>query len=91
MDSILTDKVNECMICGRPREAWHHVFGGPNRNLSERFGLKIPLCHAHHNMSNYSVHFDRELDISAKRMAQRTFEEKYSHQYFMQVFGKNYL
>lgn len=91
MDSILTNEVNKCMICGKPREAWHHVFGGPNRNASEKYGLKIPLCNQHHNMSDYSVHFNKELNLEAKRIAQEAFEMKYSHSEFMKVFGKNYI
>ena len=89
--SILTKDMSRCVICGRPKEAVHHVFGGPNRKNSEKYGLKIPLCNSCHNMSPESIHFNRELDLTIKRKAQKIFESKYSHELFMEVFGKNYL
>ena len=80
-----------CIICGRPKECIHHVFYGKNRRNSEKYGMKVPLCNFHHNFSAQSVHFDHELDIAVKQMAQKVFEAKYSHEKFMEVFGKNYM
>lgn len=88
--SIVVKDFTKCLFCGRPMEAKHHVFGGSNRRNSERFGLTVPLCNEHHNMSNHSVHMDRDMDIKVKAMAQIAFENKYGHEKFMQVFGKNF-
>ena len=44
-----------------------------------------------HNMADYGVHFNKELDTWLKLEAQAAFEAKYGHQKFMDVFGKNYL
>ncbi len=89
--SILIRDMSRCLVCGRPREAVHHVFGGPNRKNSEKYGLKIPLCNAHHNMSPEGIHNDKDFDLTIKRNAQKIFERKYSHEKFMGIFGKNYL
>jgi hypothetical protein len=43
-------------------------------------------------MSNDGVHFNRELDLKFKRMAQEYFEEHYgTRAEFIIEFGKNYL
>ena len=36
----------------------HHIFPAARRGLSERLGLKVWLCHAHHNEPPLGVHFD---------------------------------
>lgn len=88
--SIICDE-GFCIVCKKPREAMHHVFGGPNRKNSEHYGLKVPLCNEHHNMSDWSVHLNREMDLEIKKLAQIAFEDRYTHEKFMEVFGKNYL
>ena len=53
----------ECYICRR----WyavkttrgleeHHILNGPLRSFSERHGLKVWLCHQHHNEPGLSAH-----------------------------------
>ena len=42
-------------------------------------------------MSDDGVHNNPKFNLSLKRYAQRRFEEKYSHEEFMKIFGKNYL
>ena len=88
--SLVTKNMHECIFCGRPREAIHHAFGGCNRQNSTKYHLLVPLCNEHHNMSKHSVHFDRDMDIKVKAMAQIAFENKYGHEKFMEVFGKNF-
>ena len=36
----------------------HHIFPAARGGLSERLGLKVWLCHAHHNEPPLGVHFD---------------------------------
>jgi hypothetical protein len=81
-----------CYVCGTNQNIHcHHVFGGRNRKISEKYKMKVYLCAAHHNMSDYGVHFNPELDMRLKQMAQIKFEELYSRKEFIQLFGKNYL
>jgi len=53
--------------------------------------MKVWLCGRHHNLSNEGVHFNHDLDLSIKRMAQRKFEETYQDLDFIKIFGKNFL
>ena len=90
MKSIL-QTTKKCWVCGSPYVEEHHViYGTAKRKLSEKFGLKIYLCHEHHT-GNKGVHFNKALDTQLKMFAQKKFEEKYSHEKFMEVFKKNYL
>ncbi len=81
-----------CYLCGRcgPTEE-HHIFGGPNRKLSERYGLKVYLCSSCHRTGKQSVHRDRDIMLSLKQAGQTAFEKTYTRQDFMGLFGKNYL
>jgi len=90
--SILQDE-KECFICKKPYGLHkHHVFGGANRKLSEKYGLWLWLCPYHHNMSDKGVHHDRELDLELKRYAQQRFEyERGTREDFIRIFGKNWL
>lgn len=70
----------------------HEVFFGYNRQKSIEDGLVIFLRPEQHNMSNRGIHFDREYDLMAKRVAQRTWEAvNGSRTDFIDRYGKNYL
>ena len=90
MESIMqTEK--RCFYCGRTTNLeCHHVFGGPNRQLSEQYGLKIWLCHEHHNEPPYGIHFNKTFRMVVQRMAQEDFERTYPRESFKRIFGKNY-
>lgn len=91
MKSILQN-YNECWVCGNPHTEEHHVFfGNPGRALSTKYGLTVRLCAAHHRNSKVGVHFNKALDNELKQWGQEVFENQYSHEEFMRVFGKNYL
>lgn len=91
MESIIQIH-KECFMCHRTGDLHsHHIFGGPNRKWSEKYGLKIWLCPEHHNMSDNGVHFNKALDLQIKQIAQREFEDTYTREDFMRIFGKNYL
>ncbi len=59
------DLTCECWLCGRngcgdPLDA-HHIFGGANRKLSDRYGLVVPLCHKRcHESGPDAVHRNAE-------------------------------
>lgn len=70
----------------------HHIFGGdPNRSHSEEYGLKVYLCVEHHQTGKLAVHRCKETQDLLHKIGQRAFEERYSRQQFIEVFGKNYL
>lgn len=73
----------ECYICRR----WyavkttrgleeHHVLNGPLRSFSERHGLKVWLCHQHHNEPGMSPHYNATCAQTLKAVAQAKYEEK---------------
>ena len=93
MESIIQSE-KECYCCGTVQSLHlHHCFfGNPNRKLSDKYGLTVYLCHAHHNGSNAGVHFNKDLDEHLKQEAQRRFEEVHGDRaQFMAIFGRNYL
>ena len=91
MKSIIQDD-KQCFVCGQYHwlESHHIFFGTANRKLSEKYGLKVWLCHEHHR-GNTGVHQDRVLDVAIKKVAQRKFEETHSRLDFINIFGKSYL
>lgn len=92
--SIITDDLNHCIVCGKTKEALHEVFfGTANRKKSIEHGLVIPLCNYHHNMSDAGIHFNRELDLTFKRIAEEKwliYNDKNKSD-FIAEFGKNWL
>ena len=54
--------------------------------------MKVWLCPKHHNMSDEGVHFNRELDLQLKKLAQEYYEANYGDRVdFRETFGRNYL
>lgn len=94
MKSIIQDK-KECFITQSTSNLHkHHVFEGTaNRKISEEDGLWIYLRADWHNMSNYGVHFNKELDLKIKRIAQQTWQDYYhkTEEDFIRRYGKNFL
>ena len=71
----------------------HHVFNGPNRRNSEKYGLKVYLCYVCHRDNKLGVHgCNTELRERLQQAGQQAFENKIgSREDFMKIFGKNYL
>ena len=93
MKSIIQNE-KKCYLSGSTTglEEHHIIFGVGLRKLSEKYGLKVWLCYLHHRDNRIGVHgLNKEADMMLKQLAQRTFEKKYSHEKWMEVFGKNYL
>lgn len=95
MDSILQNE-KKCYFTGKlERLESHHVFRGPNRRNSERFGLKVWLHHDLHSpYCRGSVHQEPKgrLNKTLLRIGQMAFEEKYgTREEFIKIFGKNWL
>ena len=83
--SILTDDLEHCIICKKPKDNLHEVYFGKNRQLSMEYGCVIPLCYMHHIM----IHDRHSLDLIYKIKMQEAFEKTYDID-FIKVFGKNY-
>lgn len=92
------DLPRACWLCGRngasdPLDA-HHIFGGANRTLSEKYGLVVPLCHARcHELGKQAVHRNKETMNRLRRWGQEKAmqEQGWSIDDFRRVFGRNYL
>lgn len=71
----------------------HHIFGGPNRHLSEEYGLKVYICPECHRTSARAVHQDPagEANRYLQAAGQKAFEEHFPELSFREIFGKNYL
>lgn len=97
--SILQDKRSgECYLCklllgidtpAAYREEHHVMHGTANRKLSEHYGLKVYLCPYHHRIGPQAPHTNHDIDRLLQWQAQRVFERKYSHEEWMEVFGRN--
>jgi hypothetical protein len=92
MKSIIqTEK--QCFVCGKNYNLHDHhiIYGTSNRKQSEKYGLKVWLCYEHHT-GNAGVHFNRDLDLHLKKLAQEHFEARYgARNEFISTFGKSYL
>ncbi len=92
MSESIISNTKECLICKNPTVHKHHIYyGTANRKKSEAYGCWCYLCPWHHNLSNAGVHFNKALDLKLKKHCQLKFEEKYSREEFIAIFGKNYL
>ena len=75
--SILTEYMDYCVICGKPRTDVHHLIEGTSgRRLSDEDGLICPLCASHHNMHRYSVHDCREMNVMSHIIGELAWERQ---------------
>lgn len=88
---IVTDYPEICFICGRPSEAEHHlVFGTAGRELSEKDGLKVPVCNNCHNMGEIlkRIHGNPMAERMSKIIGQLAWEKEYALQKADELFDK---
>lgn len=80
-----------CLICGKTTDIHrHHIFFNARKKCDE-WGCWCYLCSSHHNMSKYSVHHNRSIDLSIKVLCQKKFEELWGHDKFMELFHKDFI
>lgn len=95
MNSIIDGNAKgKCYICGRYcRTEEHHIFGAALRKKSEKYGLKVDLCHSCHNEPPNGAHFSRSVNTALKKQAQIEAMRKYGWtvEQFTKEFYKNYL
>ena len=93
--SIVTDYSEICFFCGRQAEGEHHlIFGTAGRELSEKDGLKVPVCNNCHNMGRTTerVHDNPMAEKLSKILGQAVYEAKLgSREEFRARYGKSYL
>lgn len=93
-ESIFTNDLNKCCITGCTKSQGydihvHHIFGAANKANSEKYHFLIPLRADWHDMADYGVHFNRELDLKIKRACQEYWLKHYgTKDEFIKVFGK---
>lgn len=81
-----------CFLCGSMGYLErHHIFGGPNRKLSEKYGLTVHLCWKCHRDAKEGVHFNQEKRRNLQRIGQQAFKERYPASSFRRIFGISYL
>ena len=85
--SILTDDLDHCYLCGRPKEHLHELFFGVNRIKSIKYKLVIPVCFECHN----KIHNDIRLQNYTHKLGQKKFNEVYPDLDFVKIFKRNYL
>ena len=92
MASSILQTRKECWFCGgRVGLEEHHIFAGmANRRISEKYGLKVWLCHDHHTGKD-GAQYNTDLGNRLKEEAQKKFEALYSHDMWMRLIRKNYL
>lgn len=99
MKSILQSNRDRCYLCGRrptsidPLDE-HHVFFGPFRERSEKYGLKVYIHHGScHIFGDQAVHRNakicRELQEEAQRLAMSFYGWTVGD--FINLFGRNYI
>ena len=59
--------------------------------ISIENGFCVGLCHAHHNTTGTSVHFNKEMDLELKRVYQKEYEKNHTREEFIKLIGKSYL
>lgn len=92
MKSVFQDE-KVCFVCGNTHniEEHHIIYGTSNRKISEKYGLKVYLCH-HHHTGDRGVHFNKDLDLKLKVMAQEYYEAHYGNRNaFINAFGRSYI
>lgn len=99
MKSIMQAKDGTCYLCMKLNqdfsvkpdiEEHHCIYGTARRKLSEKYGLKVYLCKAHHLTGDNAAHRNVRISEMLKVAAQNAFEKRYPDLDFLEIFGKNY-
>lgn len=87
-----------CWLCGKngsfdPLDR-HHIFGGANRNKSEKYGLVVYLCHnSCHVFGKNAVHKNKDTMLAVHKYGQQKAmsENNWTKEDFIKIFGRNYI
>lgn len=79
--SVFTDDMGTCYVTGATeRVEAHHIFGGADKALSEKYGFMLPLRSDWHRGEKYSIHMDRGFSVRMKVKCQ---------EHYVNVLGKS--
>ena len=92
LHSVFTDDMDHCMFTGYAPVERHHIFGGANKWLSEKYGFIAPLRPDLHPNGVFAGKDAKSVDLALKTKAQTYYEEHYgSREDFIREFGRSYL
>lgn len=92
LHSVLTDDMDHCMFTGTAPVERHHVFGGPNKWRSEKYGFIAPLRPDLHPNGVFAGKQAKDVDMRLKKMCQTYYEANYgTREQFIKEFGKSHL
>ena len=81
-------------LCHTGLHKHHFIYGrfGAFRKKAEHYGLWAYVCaERHHEYGPEAPHVNQAVDDHLKIVAQQAFEQRYSHELWMQEFGRDYL
>ena len=86
------DSLEKCYICGKwGKVDEHHVFSGPCRKASDRYGLVVHLCRDCHSLIHDSEK-GKEMKLYLHQRGQMIYEERFGNrQAFIKEFIRSYL
>lgn len=101
MKAFITDYQNYCLLCGKPKDASHHlIFGTSHRRLADEDAIYIPICNSCHNMHGIeSIHGNPTSSRLSKLLGQALWELNYvasekeiknAREQFRKRYGKSY-
>lgn len=87
-ETIVTDYVDTCLICGhRPAEHGHHLIcGSGKRKNGTKDKLKIPVCAECHNR----IHSDGASMKLSKMVGQAIYEQTHTREEFRKRYGNSH-
>lgn len=68
----------------------HHIYGGKNRQISEKHGFYVYLSPEYHT-GDMGVHKDETALMVFKTLCQEEFEKTHSREEFVSIIGRSYL
>ena len=86
------DSLIQCYLCGQygPVEE-HHVFGGPCRSISDRYGFVVHICRKCHSLIHDSEK-GVDMKLQLHQEGQRIYEQRIGNRRaFIQDFIRSYL
>ena len=94
LTSVLTDDMDNCYFTRSNMVERHHIFGGGNRDRSEKYGFVVPLRPDLHPNGAHTQWDAKMLaiDLCLKQLAQFYYEQHFGDRSdFVRDFGKSYL
>lgn len=92
LTSVFTDNMDCCIYTGSYIVERHHIFGGANRKLSEKYGFVVPLRPDYHPNGVHYNPKNGDIDTQLKQAAQMYYEENIeTREDFRREFGKSWL